>query len=222
MIRKIINNIAPVVIKMISRKDKFKFNGKEYKYYIHKSSWATERIIEIPIILKYINENRDKRILELGNVLFQFVIPTWDIVDKYEKHKGVINEDIIDFKPKIKYDLIVSISTIEHIGFNEDVGAGEKPENHTDNDKTMDVVNNLIQNCLNINGLLILTAPLGYNKEMDKRLFETNLGLNEVYFFKRVSRLNKWKQIKKEEIIEPQYGYPFPCANYIFVGIYKS
>ena len=32
----------------------------------------------------------------------------------------VINEDITYFQPNHKYDLIVSISTFEHIGFDED------------------------------------------------------------------------------------------------------
>ncbi len=222
MIRKIINTIAPIIRRTISPEDSFTLNNKEYKYYVHSSSWATERIVEVAVAKRYINENKNKKILELGNVLFQFIDITWDVVDKYEKGKDVINEDIIGYKPKEKYDLIVSVSTIEHIGFNEDVGAGEKPEDFTDNNKSIDAINSLKENCLNTNGTLIITVPLGYNKEMDKKILENNLGLSEVYFLKRISRLNIWKEISKEEIISPRYNYPFPCANYICVGIYRS
>ena len=42
-----------------------------------------------------------------------------DIVDKYEKKKGIINQDIVDYKPDKKYDLIISISTLEHVGWDE-------------------------------------------------------------------------------------------------------
>jgi cyclopropane fatty-acyl-phospholipid synthase-like methyltransferase len=31
----------------------------------------------------------------------------------------VINEDVVNFKSKKKYDLIVSISTLEHVGWDE-------------------------------------------------------------------------------------------------------
>ncbi|MDF0681510.1 MAG: hypothetical protein P0116_11165 [Candidatus Nitrosocosmicus sp.] len=30
-----------------------------------------------------------------------------DVIDKYELMDGIINEDIVDYKPKSKYDLIV-------------------------------------------------------------------------------------------------------------------
>jgi hypothetical protein len=41
------------------------------------------------------------------------------VADKYEVSPGVINKDIVEFVPPQKYDLIVSISTLEHVGWNE-------------------------------------------------------------------------------------------------------
>ncbi len=207
------NTPIALFMKLINH-NKFTFRNKKYKYFIHKRSWATERVIEIPIVLNYINKN--KRILEVGNVLSQFVDVWWDVVDKFEIGNGIINEDIIGFKPIEKYDLIISISTLEHIGFNEDVGGGEKPSSIADVSKIIDAIDNL-KTCLKTDGIMVTTLPLGYNQEMDEHLDE--LGFDELYFLKRISRRNLWVEIEKEAVIEPQYGYPFPCANYICVGV---
>ena len=50
-----------------------------------------------------------------------------EIVDKYEKGDGIVNEDIVNFRPGKKYDLIVSISTLEHISWNEEKKTKEDP-----------------------------------------------------------------------------------------------
>lgn len=57
--------------------------------------------------------------LEVGNVLSHYFPIHHDIVDKYEVCPGVINQDIADFLPQEKYDLILSISTVEHVGWDE-------------------------------------------------------------------------------------------------------
>lgn len=214
------NKIISPIIKIVRSNNRFIFRNKEYYYFVHEKSWATERVVEIPIVLNYIDTN--KKILEVGNVLSQFVEIKWDIVDKFEIADGVVNEDIIEFRPKEKYDLIISISTLEHIGFNEDVGGGEKPEDNIDKGKIIEAINNLKNNCLKPNGKIIATVPLGYNKKMDKKLFNNNLGFDELFFLKRISKSNEWKEIEKSDVVEPQYGHPFPCANYICIGTYNG
>jgi len=66
-----------------------------------------------------VRKYRGKNILEIGNVLSRHIKLEHDILDKYETAKGVINEDIVDFKSEKKYDLIISISTLEHVGWDE-------------------------------------------------------------------------------------------------------
>jgi len=215
-----INDLVFPIIKLFLKNGKFTFRNKEYNYKIHSRSWNSERVVEIPIVLEYIDEN--KRILEVGDVLFQYLKPHWDIVDKYPERSGIIESDIIDYKPKDKYHLIVMISTLEHIGFNEDVAGGEKPEDFVDNNKTEEAIKNIKNNCLKTNGTLIITVPLGYNKEMDRKLMENKLGFTDLYYLKRITKDNKWIEINKEAVINPKYGDPFPCANYICVGVYDT
>ena len=44
-------------------------------------------------------------LLEIGNVLSHYFKWDHDVVDKYEKVEGVINEDVVDFRPSKKYDI---------------------------------------------------------------------------------------------------------------------
>lgn len=64
---------------------------------------------------------KGRKILEVGNVLSHYFPVNHDIVDKYEKADGVINQDVIDFYPSKRYDLIISISTLEHVGWDENL-----------------------------------------------------------------------------------------------------
>ncbi len=115
------------------KKDSYFFlNNKKYAlfYNEYNTTWDNERCVEVPVINNIINEflkNKNKKILEIGNVLSNYFKKQWDILDKYEKGFGVINKDILNFNPNVKYDLIVSISTLEHIGFDDfPFDSGEK------------------------------------------------------------------------------------------------
>ena len=44
-----------------------------------------------------------------------------DVLDKYEKGNNVINDDVVSFSTEVKYDLIVSVSTLEHVGWDENL-----------------------------------------------------------------------------------------------------
>jgi len=61
-----------------------------------------------------VEENRNMNILEVGNVLAHYFNVGHNVRDKYEKYYGVINEDVVMFKPAEPCDLVVSISTLEH------------------------------------------------------------------------------------------------------------
>lgn len=79
-------------------------------------------------------------ILEVGNVLSHYenhlsetlgIITSRRIVDKFEVEVGVDNEDLMNLPSDKKYDAIVSLSTVEHIGQKGDPsgGYGEQEEN---------------------------------------------------------------------------------------------
>lgn len=183
----------------------FLFNGTEYAYFHHpaNNTGINERIVEIPIFHKYM-EGAPPATLEVGNVLGQYIGRRWTTVDLVEKEEGVDNCDILDWKGG-PYDLIVSISTFEHIG----VDHGKIPE--------MAIAAVLhCQDLLAPNGRFVFTIPLGYHPMLDEWLFEEWNGTK--YFLKRVSDDNRWSQVEQADVRTAKYGEPFPYGNALIIG----
>jgi hypothetical protein len=192
----------------------FEFRGHAYNYFCHRYSatWRNERVVEIPIVWEIVKSCRG-RVLELGNVLSHYYPVTHDIVDKYEQAKGVINQDIVNFQPSERYDLIISISTIEHVGWEE------KPREPR---KILRALENLKLNCLASGGKIVITLPLGYNSELDKLLNEGKINLGKQYYLKRISKDNEWVETGWNDIRNVKYNVPFPDANGIVVSVFEK
>jgi cyclopropane fatty-acyl-phospholipid synthase-like methyltransferase len=167
--------------------------------------------VEVPIVWEFLRNSQGK-ILEVGNVLSHYYHVTHDVLDKYEKGDGVINQDIVDFHPMTRYDIIVSISTLEHVGWDE---------NPKDPKKVLRAIENLTKNCLTQGGIMITTVPLGHNPELDNKIKQGCTGLGNQYFLKRLSKKNVWKQTDLEECKEVKYDFPFQRGNAIVVSIKK-
>ncbi len=192
----------------------FKFNGKKYQYFygMYNFTYFGERCVEIPIIKRFIDEENGN-ILEIGNVLSHYFPINHDVLDKYEKGPNVINQDIVNFSPTKKYDLICSISTIEHVGWDEKV---KNPE------KIILALQN-IKDLLNQQCLAVITLPIGYNPYLDEILKAQRKKLfNRIYCLKRISKDNKWKEVTFKNIQQAKFNYPYPFANAILIGIIKK
>lgn len=188
----------------------FNFQGHVYNYFCHKynTTWKNERVVEVPIVWEIV-KNCHGKILEVGNVLSHYYPVTHDVVDKYEKAEGVINQDIVDFHPSELYDLIVSISTMEHVGWDE---SPREPR------KVLYALDNLKSNCLAPRGIMVITAPLGYNSELDKLLNEGMIDLGKQYYMKRLSKDNLWEETEQNNVQNIRYGTPFPAGNAIVIA----
>ena len=153
--------------------------------------------MEIPIIKslieEVINNNKISNTLEIGNVLSYYKTDlTRDIVDKYEIAAKVINEDIEFYNPKKKYDLIISISTLEHVG-------NDEPE-EKDPEKIIRVLNHITNNLLNENGTLIITLPINQNESTDNFIYTNNLFENYNILERKSLIFNTWHEIKFQDI----------------------
>lgn len=184
---------------------KFLFNGAEYPYFHHKANNTriNERIVEVPIIRKYV-EGKQGPTLEVGNVLGQYLGRRWTTVDLIEKEIGVTNCDILDWKGG-PYDLIVSISTFEHIG----VDHGKVPE------RAMEAILHC-ENLLRRGGRFVFTIPMGYHPLLDQWLLNTWEGKRS--YLKRISVDNQWAQVGQEQINGSHYGKPYKYANALIIG----
>jgi hypothetical protein len=90
-------------------------------------------------------------VLELGSVLSHYFPIAHDVVDKYEVRPGAINQDIVGFVLQQKYDLIVSISSLEHVGWDEE----PRPP------KLLEAINHLRSTCPSPGGSFIASLPVG-------------------------------------------------------------
>lgn len=201
-------------VQILGRGRSFFFRGKLYHTFIHlyNVTWYSERAVEIPIVREYLEQCAAKKTLEVGNVLSHYINTSHDIVDKYETAPGIINKDIVEFEPEVPYDLIISVSTLEHVGWDE------TPRDHT---KISLAVNHLIS-MLSATGKLVITLPIGYNPHLDVLLEEDQLPFTRVLFLKRVSRFAEWVEVDRSAIIGTRYGSPFRCANAIAIGIVEK
>ncbi len=188
----------------------FFLQGKKYHYFysLYNNTWLNDRTVEIPIIMKIIQQYKGKNILELGNVLSHYFDFPHDVVDKYENGMNIINQDIVEFNPKKKYDLIISISTLEHIGWDE------SPRDDT---KIPRVIMNL-KSLLSENGMMVITFPIGYNQALDNHRKLGKIRFQNEYYMKRLGE-NHWTEAKWNEVKLSTFGEPFEGSNGLVIGM---
>jgi SAM-dependent methyltransferase len=192
---------------------KFLFDGKklEYLWEMNHWTWLNERCVEVPIARDYVEQYGGKRILEVGNELWKYFPTSHDVVDKYETGQGdhVLNQDIIDYRPTEKYDFIISVSTIEHIGWDE------KPRDPTKLPRTIEHLRTMLEP----GGRIVLTFPIGYNPHLTEMVRAGRLPFSNQFFFKRTSWQNDWSQVGFEAVERAKYGSPFYYANAIAIAV---
>ena len=201
--------------KIFRRGKTFTFRDKKhhYVYHIYNNTWTNERAVEISLALDLIKKYKGKKILEIGNVISNYFNIPHDIVDKYEKGYNVINEDVVDFHSNEKYDLIVGISTLEHVGWDE---------TPRDEKKIPRTIENLKKLLNPESGLMFVTLPIGYNTVLDKLLRDGIIKFHEQYYLRRISKNNEWKEASWEDVQDAKFGKPFPGANGLVVGIIQG
>ena len=191
----------------------FVMGGNEYPYFHHPCTFNSDRTVEISLGRSFLEEAKPgTRILEIGNVLSNFFPFTHDVLDKYEKanRPGYFQEDIVDFKPDGSYDRIISISTLEHVGIDEDKYEPEK----------VLVALRRMKDFLAPGGIMMFTAPLGYSRCLDDSIRSNRAECQRYFFLKRISKDNRWRE---HDGSGPWlHGSPYPHGNTLFVGYYTK
>jgi glycosyltransferase involved in cell wall biosynthesis len=217
-IKKAVNEILSTLYYLIAsplynnhrRKLTFSFLNVKIHYFCHwyNLTFTNERAVEIAIANHILDKFRGRQILEVGNVLSSYCETSHKIIDKYEKGKNVINIDIVDYDSAACYDLIVSISTLEHVGYDE------FPQSKNKIRKAVKV----IRNHLAEDGLCIASIPIGYNEHLKNMILNDEL-FDSQYFFERLTKSNKWIQTTKDKALMKSFNVPFPFANAVMIGV---
>ncbi len=206
--------LAPLIIPTL-RPASFQYHGQSLPYFYHRynMTWASERCVEVPIARWWASQLPPIDTLEIGNVLSHYGPVAHDILDKFEKAPGVINNDILAFKPTRRYNLILSISTFEHIGF-DDAAEGSSAE------KILAAIR-ASQSLLTPDGKLVVTIPIGYNPDLDRLIATNQLTPGPKDFLARTGH-TEWTPTDQTSALKARYKSPFPYANAIMVAEFNN
>jgi len=176
----------------------FELDGRRYRYLYsrHKFTWLTERAVEVPVAQALVDAHPPGRVLEIGNVLSHYRPQQHVVVDKYERAQGVLNRDVLDLAGIGSYDLIVAISTLEHVGWDE------SPRDPAKAQRAVDVLRSLLAP----GGLLAITVPVGYNTAFDAALRSGEVPLQRAVALRRAGG-TRWREVAPHDVWSAPYDF---------------
>lgn len=183
----------------------FTFQGKTYEYFLGEPNrtWANERAVELPIVWDVVRQYDPVDVLEFGNVLRLYYGTDHDVLDKRQKEAPTFQVDIVDWEPPRQYPLVVSISTLEHVGHS----SGKYGEEHSPY-KFLAALG-ILFSAVAPGGQLLITVPIGYHQELDAYLKNGDHGLN-LACIKKVAP-TRWEECEPDFSIK--YGSPYRRGN---------
>lgn len=154
---------------MAASADTFEYRGRRHDYLDHpyNETRLNERAIEVPIALAFLNHQTGAGI-EVGNVTRHYQPEsTHAVVDLDEVAGGVLNEDVRTWTPERPFDWLISISTVEHVGWPRPWPHPGVAEPHAATE-TLDRFRRFVRP----GGPMLVTAPLGFNPGLDVALLD--------------------------------------------------
>lgn len=203
--------LAGVPWTLASSRGEFTFQGQSYPYLFHrhKHTWLTERAVEIPVVRAIVERYAGRRILEVGNVLAHYGHHNHLVVDKYERAPGVLNRDVLELEDLGQFDLVVAISTLEHVGVDELPHAPEKAIRAV----------LALRALLAPGGQLVLTVPVGYNPDLDAALRDGVIPLRASAAMRRVGDSRFWREVQPEQVFSAAYDRLLFNAHGVLFGL---
>ena len=187
--------------------------NQQLPYFIHhyNATWRNERCIEIAAAKHFLRQWPNAEFLELGNVMSYYSTHSHYVVDKYEQSPGVHNIDFAQFEPPKLFDGFISVSTLEHIGWDDTPREAEKVRSCIDN----------IKSCIRSTEAVFVSFPLGYNEYLDDLARKGELPFRKSASLVRVDDVQNWKEVELDQALKPEYryGHRFRCANACFFGL---
>jgi hypothetical protein len=174
----------------LHRSRMFTFQERRYACFVHhyNATWRNERTVEIPLAMDFLKRTTGGDGLEVGNVLSYYCDVHHLVVDKYEQARGVLNVDVMVYEPLEPLDFIVSISTLEHVGWDE-----EPRDPH----KAVAALVRL-RTFLKPTGRMFVTVPLGHNPYLDASILDGSLSPLREGFLGWAMR-DEWLELARRE-----------------------
>ncbi len=187
----------------------FAWGGRTLPYFAHRYhyTWLNERAVEVSLALDLLQQNPGADVLEIGNVLGHYADVTHPVVDKYEQAPGVLNADVADLDMGRDFDLVLAISTLEHVGLDEDVFDPGKPARAIER----------LRAHVRPGGMLWITHPLGYNTTFDDQLRSGRIPSSRLRALRRDARRNVWREVPPDEVWGTSYDRLLYTAHAVLV-----
>lgn len=149
--------------------EKFSYWGEplEYCRAAYNHSGENERAVEIPVARRFL-AGRSSSLgggLEVGNVLAHYGPAPWTVVDRWEPGHGGLAIDLFDYH--VPHDWIVSISTLEHVRWDE-------PDQGRHPDGPVRALGHL-WGLLRPGGAMLVTTPMGWHPFWDSAVLDGRL-----------------------------------------------
>lgn len=165
----------------------FEWDGKTLAYVdeAYNHTRLNMRRVEIAVarwsMAETLRAKPQARVLEVGNVLGHYEERDWPVVDLRET--GCINRDVMQWKPKRRFDLVVSISTVEHVQ--------AQPS----------AVIDRLRSFLASDGKALVTVPTGYKPALDAELAAGTLGADRYWAMCIVPGTYEWRECTVAEAL---------------------
>lgn len=187
----------------------FRWDGRPLPYFSHHYhyTWLNERAVEVALALDLLERHPGAEVLEVGNVLGHYADVSHQVVDKYEQSPGVLNVDAADLDLDRTYDLVVAISTLEHVGLDEDVVDDAKPARAIER----------LRAHARPGGMVWITHPVGYNPVLDAQLRSGEIATSRVRALLRDPRRNVWREVSPDLVWDTPYDRLLYTAHAVLV-----
>jgi hypothetical protein len=188
----------------------FEWDGRRLPYFVHHYhyTWLNERAVEVALALDLLERHPGATVLEVGNVLGHYVAREHTVVDKYEAAPGVLNQDVADLDLGRRFDLVLAISTLEHVGLDEDVLDEAKPLRALER----------LRAHVAPGGRLWVTHPVGYNTAFDAQLRRGVPGLTRMRALRRDPARNEWREVAVDDVWDTPYDRLLYTAHAVVVA----
>jgi SAM-dependent methyltransferase len=187
----------------------FTLGGETYVcvHHRHNSTWLNERAAELPVAKRALDAADRGSVLEVGDVLGHYFPCEHAVVDKYERGPRVVPVDVLDHRPRERYDLVLSVSTLEHVGWDEE------PRDHG---RGLAAVEHLVS-LLAPGGRLLVTMPVGYNRTLDQAIVGGLTPFSSVRALRRENGGRSWREVPPSEVWDAPYDLLLYTASALLV-----
>ena len=188
---------GPSVAKRVRGSSRFQLSGAEVSYVDswHNWTWLNERAVEVSIAQSALAAVEPSRAIEIGAVLPHYGNNDHRVIDKYEVGDGIEQLDIFDLPAKPFYELVLCISTLEHVGWDE-------PDR--DAELALAACEHL-KKLVAPGGELLITVPVGYHPRLDAAIRSGELAFDEVRAMRCEYPSMTWNEVAPSSVADATY-----------------